>query len=38
VARYKVEGGNMRDGGRVGSVWWNQMVGLRRGYIMVVDM
>lgn len=38
VARYEVEGRRMRDGRRLGLVWWNQMVGFRRGDGMVVGL
>jgi hypothetical protein len=27
---------NIRDGGKLGSVWWRQLVGIRRGEEMVV--
>ncbi|PNX64457.1 ribonuclease H, partial [Trifolium pratense] len=31
AARYGVEGGRVRDGGRCGSLWWREIVSIREG-------
>ncbi|PNX57520.1 hypothetical protein L195_g058736, partial [Trifolium pratense] len=31
AARYGVEGGRLRDGGRRGSVWWREIARIREG-------
>jgi hypothetical protein len=31
VARYGVEGGTLRDGGRRGSPWWKEIMRIRKG-------
>ncbi|PNX62744.1 cysteine-rich receptor-like protein kinase [Trifolium pratense] len=31
AARYRVEGGRLRDGGRRGSLWWRERVSIKEG-------
>ncbi|MCI67353.1 receptor-like kinase, partial [Trifolium medium] len=31
AARYGVEGGRLRDGGRIGSSWWREITRIREG-------
>jgi len=36
VAMYKHEGGRNREGGRLRSAWWKDMMGVRKGVWLVV--